>query len=180
MTVAKKVLVIAGGVAVVAIGTAVVVVTCPAIAAQAGTYILANGCLVAREILSSVFAVGGVAWLIWDYFRSGSGPSASSASYHHRNQQQPRMNAQGLQVYHHWETNPIPLSSRSPSTYQSSRGRRHERSNSVVSMVSDFELELPVSGNPVLDGRKVKSKLQVQVPDFFTGLDLDSGGHHQV
>ncbi|KAF8932357.1 hypothetical protein BGZ47_011422 [Haplosporangium gracile] len=142
MTLKAKVLVVAGGITVLAVGAAVVVVATPALAVQAGTtvvsYVLANGCLIIKEVISGIFSAGAL-WYLWDYLRPCS--FSSSSSYRHRHES----HLASVQPYHTgWEPDSIALSPRTRTSFQSQhRGR--PRSNSEISLLSEFELELPVS-----------------------------------
>ncbi|KAF9901000.1 hypothetical protein EC991_006616 [Linnemannia zychae] len=149
MTLKSKVLVVAGGVAIVAVGAAVVAVATPALVVQAGatavSYVLANGCLIIKEVISGIFSAGAL-WMLWDYLRPCSTPS----SHRYRHEMHPSGSVIRVQPYNTaWELEPIGLSPRPRSSFQSTptktvhRGR--PRSSSEVSLLSDFELELPVS-----------------------------------
>ncbi|KAG0368472.1 hypothetical protein BGX24_002802 [Mortierella sp. AD032] len=131
MTLKSKVLIVAGGVAVVAVGAAVVVIATPALAAQAGatvvSYAIANGCLIIKEVISGIFSAGAL-WALWDYLR----PCGSVIHV------MPYNTAS-------WEPEPIALSPHPRRSFQSTTHRGRPRSSSEVTLLSDFELELPVS-----------------------------------
>ncbi|KAK3811381.1 MAG: hypothetical protein JOS17DRAFT_496272 [Linnemannia elongata] len=144
MTLKSKVLVAAGGITVLAVGTAVIVIATPALAVQASatavSYALANGCLIIKEILSGIFSAGAI-WYLWDYLRPCS---SSSRAHRHRHES----HLVPAQPYHTgWEPDSIALSPRPRTSFQShhSQHRGRPRSNSVISLLSEFELELPVS-----------------------------------
>ncbi|KAK5797213.1 hypothetical protein F5H01DRAFT_358853 [Linnemannia elongata] len=144
MTLRSRVLVVAGGITVLAVGTAVIIVATPALAVQASatavSYALANGCLILKEVLSGIFSAGAI-WYLWDYLRPCS---SSSTAHRHRHES----HLVPVQPYHTgWEPDSIALSPRPRTSFQShhSQNRGRPRSNSVVSLLSEFELELPVS-----------------------------------
>ncbi|KAF9334158.1 hypothetical protein BGZ91_010980 [Linnemannia elongata] len=144
MTLRSRVLVVAGGITVLAVGTAVIIVATPALAVQASatavSYALANGCLILKEILSGIFSAGAI-WYLWDYLRPCS---SSSTAHRHRHES----HLVPVQPYHTgWEPDSIALSPRPRTSFQShhSQHRGRPRSNSVISLLSEFELELPVS-----------------------------------
>ncbi|KAK3836881.1 MAG: hypothetical protein J3R72DRAFT_493535 [Linnemannia gamsii] len=147
MTLKSKVLIVAGGVAVVAVGAAVVVVATPALAAQAGatvvSYVIANGCLIIKEVISGIFSAGAL-WALWDYLRPCS---SSSSSYRHRHESHLGGSVIHVMPYNtaSWEPEPIALSPHPRRSFQSTTHRGRPRSSSEVTLLSDFELELPVS-----------------------------------
>ncbi|KAF9921081.1 hypothetical protein FBU30_008934 [Linnemannia zychae] len=149
MTFQSKVLVIAGGVAVVVVGATVIAITSPALAVQAtasaATYVIANGCIIIKQALSGLFSAGAL-WFLWDYFC----PASSCCPYSEGHKYRHESYASGLgsmQAYDVWQPENIALASRRSSFQSSShRGRpRHQRSNSAVSLLSEFSLELPAS-----------------------------------
>ncbi|KAG0287166.1 hypothetical protein BGZ96_008884 [Linnemannia gamsii] len=142
MALKSKVLVVAGGITVLAVGAAVVAVATPALAVQAGVtvvYVLANGCFLIKEVISGLFSAGAI-WYLWDYLRPWSN---SNSPHRHRHESHLGGLVQAQPYHTGWEPDSIALSSRRTSFQSQHRGR--PRSNSEISLFSDFELELPVS-----------------------------------